>query len=96
MPSANDAAISGVVTTAPSGCPLPIGFPSVTMSGTTPWVSKPHMWLPTRAKPIWISSAMHTAPFARASSYAAAKYPSGGSIWPPHEMMLSARKADAV
>lgn len=30
------AAISGVVTTAATGCPLPIGLPMVTMSGTTP------------------------------------------------------------
>ena len=48
MPLAKEAAISGVVTTAPNGCPFPIGFPRVTMSGTTHCVSKPHMWLPTR------------------------------------------------
>ena len=36
IPVRNEAATSGVVTTAPSGCPLPIGLPKVTMSGTTP------------------------------------------------------------
>ena len=30
------AAISGVVTTAATGCPLPMGLPMVTMSGATP------------------------------------------------------------
>ena len=40
IPVSNERAIAGVVTTAPSGWPLPIGLPSVTMSGTTPWVSK--------------------------------------------------------
>lgn len=29
-------ASSGVVTTTASGCPFPMGLPSVTMSGTTP------------------------------------------------------------
>ena len=41
MPLSKEAAISGVVTTAASGWPLPMGLPSTTMSGTTPWVSKP-------------------------------------------------------
>ncbi len=35
IPLANAAAISGVVTTAASGCPLPAGLPIVTMSGTS-------------------------------------------------------------
>ena len=54
--------LPGVVTTAPSGWPLPIGFPRVTMSGTTPWVSKAKTCVPTRPKPTCTSSAMHTAP----------------------------------
>ena len=33
---AKDSASSGVVTTTARGWPLPIGLPSVTMSGTTP------------------------------------------------------------
>src|SRR6266567_2505482 len=41
MPLWNEAAIPGVVTTAASGCPLPMGLPIVTMSGTTPCVSNP-------------------------------------------------------
>ena len=36
IPVSNERAIAGVVTTAPIGWPLPIGLPSVTMSGTTP------------------------------------------------------------
>ena len=39
------------VTTAPIGCPLPMGFPKVTMSGTTSSCSNPHMWVPVRANP---------------------------------------------
>ena len=33
--AAKDSAISGVVTTTDKGCPLPIGLPIVTISGTT-------------------------------------------------------------
>ena len=66
MPVSNERAISGVVTTAPIGWPLPIGLPSVTTSGTTPPSSKPQNALPTRPKPTWTSSAMQTAPAARA------------------------------
>ncbi len=43
-------AISGVVTTQAIGCPFPIGFPIVTISGTTSCDSKAHI-LPTRPKP---------------------------------------------
>ena len=39
-----------VVTTAPIGCPLPIGFPSVTMSGTTPSCAKPQYASPDTAE----------------------------------------------
>ena len=41
IPLANAAAISGVVTTAASGCPSPAGLPIVTTSGTSPCVAKP-------------------------------------------------------
>ena len=51
-----------VVTTAPSGKPLPIGLPMVTISGTTLWVSNPQKCVPTRPKPTWTSSAMHSPP----------------------------------
>ena len=37
--------------TAPMGKPLPMGFPSVTISGTTDCSWKPQKWLPTRPKP---------------------------------------------
>ena len=50
MPLAKAAAISGVVTTAASGWPLPIGLPIVTMSGTTPCVSKPQKRLADAAE----------------------------------------------
>ena len=61
----NDSAIALVVTTAPNGCPLPMGLPMVTMSGTTPWVSKAHQCDPTLPRPTWTSSAMQTPPAAR-------------------------------
>ena len=73
IPVTNDAAISGVVTTAPSGCPLPIGLPRVTMSGTTPSSSKPQKCEPMRPKPTWTSSATHTPPAARTASKAAVR-----------------------
>ncbi len=82
IPPANERAISGVVTTAPSGCPLPIGLPIVTMSGTTPWSSKPQKCTPTRPNPICTSSAMQTPPEARTSSYAAARNPGISSTCP--------------
>ena len=50
IPLSNDSAISGVVTTAPSGCPLPIGLPRTTMSGTTPCVSNAQKCVPKRPK----------------------------------------------
>lgn len=48
-------------------------FAMVTMSGTTPWVSKPQKWLPTRAKPAWTSSAMQSPPAFRTFSYASGR-----------------------
>lgn len=39
------------IMTAPMGKPLPMGFPSVTISGTTSCSWKPQKWLPTRPKP---------------------------------------------
>ena len=65
---------SGVVTTAPSGRPLPIGLPSTTMSGTTPCVSKPQKCVPSRPKPICTSSAMQTPP---AAAHVAVRRPPG-------------------
>ena len=50
MPLSKAPAISGVVTTAPRGWPLPIGFPRVTMSGTASWVSNPQKCEPTRSE----------------------------------------------
>ena len=66
--AANSAAIAGVVMTAPIGWPLPIGLPRVTMSGTTPSCAKPQNGVPTRPKPACTSSAMQSAPAARARS----------------------------
>ena len=48
--------IWGVVTTAAMGKPLPIPLAMVTMSGTTPWPSKPQKWSPVRPKPVWTCS----------------------------------------
>ena len=52
MPLLNDAATSGVVTTAANGWPLPSGLPRVTISGTTSCNSKPQNLSPTRPIPI--------------------------------------------
>ncbi len=41
-PIGNGHPMARVVTTAPIGWPFPIGFPRVTMSGTTAWVSNAH------------------------------------------------------
>ena len=65
IPVWNDAAISRVVTTAARGCPFPIGFPIVTMSGTQSWVSKAQKCDPTRPKPTCTSSAIQTPPASR-------------------------------
>src|SRR5258706_377303 len=65
IPLAKDAAISGVVITAPIGWPLPIGFPRVTMSGTTPCVSNIQKCEPARPNPVCTSSATQTPPAAR-------------------------------
>ena len=65
MPFAKASAIARVVSTAPRGKPLPMGLPSTTMSGTTPWVSKPQKCVPSRPKPTCTSSAMQTPPAAR-------------------------------
>lgn len=60
-------ATAAVVTTQDIGCPLPIGFPMVTMSGTksAPCSWNAQKWLPTRPKPTWTSSAMTTPPALR-------------------------------
>ena len=58
-------AIFGVVTTAARAQPLPMPFAMVTMSGMTPWVSKPQKWVPVLPKPDWTSSAMQRPPAAR-------------------------------
>jgi hypothetical protein len=51
MPLANSSAIFRVVITAPKGCPLPIGLPRVTMSGTTSCSSNDQKCFPARPKP---------------------------------------------
>ena len=66
MRLASTCAISGVVTTAASGQPLPMPLAMVTMSGMTPWVSKPQKCVPVRPKPACTSSAMQRPPAARA------------------------------
>ena len=49
--SANSAAMAGVVTTAPIGCPFPMGFPRVTMSGATPsWANPQNAYRPCRTR----------------------------------------------
>lgn len=61
------AAISWVVMTAATGCPLPMGFPMVTISGITssPYNWKAHIWEPTLPNPTWTSSAMQIPPASR-------------------------------
>ena len=73
IPVTKEAATSGVVTTAAIGCPLPIGLPSVTMSGTTPSSSKPQKCSPMRPNPVWTSSATHSPPASRTASNAAVR-----------------------
>mmetsp|Transcript_15170 Transcript_15170/g.17527 ORF Transcript_15170/g.17527 Transcript_15170/m.17527 type:complete len:214 (-) Transcript_15170:885-1526(-) len=65
----NDRAISRVVNTAPRGNPLPMGFPSVKMSGTTPCASNAQKWDPVRPNPVWTSSQIVTPPSRRTDSY---------------------------
>ena len=55
-------AISGRVTHAPSGAPLPMPLAIVTMSGVTPQFSKPQKCSPVRPKPACTSSAMQRPP----------------------------------
>jgi hypothetical protein len=66
--AAKRSTMSARVTTAATGWPLPIGLPSVTMSGATPQAEKPQSPSPVRAKPHWTSSATKSAPAARATS----------------------------
>lgn len=80
MPLSKERAISRVVTTAASGWPAPMGLPRTRISGTAPCISKAQKWLPTRPKPAWTSSAMHTPPARRTWSKAAARNPGGGMI----------------
>ena len=63
--------------------PGPCTLAMVTMSGTTPWVSNPQKWLPTRANPAWTSSAMQSPPAFRTFSYASGRYPGDTSTIPP-------------
>ena len=65
----------------------------VMMSGVASWVSNAHRWLPTRPKPICTSSAITTAPAARAAAWAACRYPSGSTICPAELGSDSAMKA---
>ena len=63
-----------VVITAPSGWPFPMGFPRVTTSGLAPWTANAHQsGAPTRPNPVWTSSAMASAPRARAMAKARAR-----------------------
>ena len=63
LPLLNFLAIFFVVTTAAIGWPFPIGFPSVTISGTMPCSSKAQKKSPTRPNPVWTSSTIHKAFF---------------------------------
>ncbi len=93
IPLSNASAIALVVTTAPIGWPFPIGFPSVTMSGITSWVSYAHQCEPTRPKPTCTSSATQMAPASRTCPKAASRYPSGRTTWPAHPGIDSAKNA---
>ena len=58
-------AISGRVTQAPSGAPLPSPLAMVTMSGVTPQFSKPQKCVPVRPKPVCTSSAISSTSYRR-------------------------------
>mmetsp|Transcript_27549 Transcript_27549/g.70159 ORF Transcript_27549/g.70159 Transcript_27549/m.70159 type:complete len:202 (+) Transcript_27549:459-1064(+) len=66
---AMEAAISGVVTTAARGRPLPMPLAMVTMSGVTPWFWKPQYAEPVRPNPVCTSSAMQMPPASRMILY---------------------------
>ena len=67
--TANDSAISRVQTTADTGYPFPVDLARHTMSGTTPFISKPQKCDPSRPYPTCTSSAITTPPAARTASY---------------------------
>ena len=85
--------ISRVVTTTPSGCPLPTGFPMVTMSGTKPSRSWPHI-TPVRPKPAWTSSDTTRPPWARTAPAMALMNPRG-TFGIPLEVMAGSTKNPA-
>ena len=65
---AKASAISRLQMTAPIGWPLPVALATQTMSGTTSSCSKAQKVSPVRPYPTWTSSAMHSAPAARAAA----------------------------
>src|SRR6478736_4550895 len=86
--------ISARPVTAASGMPPAIPLAVVMRSGTMPKRSLANI-APVRAKPVWISSAMKTTPFARHQSTSALRKPSAGTMKPPSpwigSMMTAAR-----
>ena len=62
IPLLNLSAIFFLHITAATGCPLPKDFPIVTISGITPYSSKPQNFSPTLPNPVCISSEIHKPP----------------------------------
>ena len=77
----NRSTMSARVMTAATGWPLPIGLPSVTMSGTTPQREKPHS-SPVRPWPDCTSSATNSAPASRAAATISATTAGSGTKMP--------------
>jgi hypothetical protein len=68
--------------TAASGSPPAMPLASVTRSGTTPSSAQANQ-SPVRQKPVWISSAMKTAPESRPHCATAGRKPAAGTTKPP-------------
>ena len=84
--------ISGRVTIAPSGMPLPMPLAMVTTSGVTPQFSKAQKAVPVRPNPPWTSSATQMPPCLRHDIVDDLKYSLGGTTAPPTPWMHSAMK----
>ena len=83
IPLSNAAAISGVVTTAPSGWPLPSGLPATRCPGRRPGPRTPRSSCPCdRARSAPRRRCTRRRPRARCR-YTSARYPGGSTICPP-------------
>ena len=81
-PGCDASMISARPVTAASGMPPAMPLADNSRSGTSPKCSLAK-YLPVRAMPLWISSAMNTTPFAVHHSCRAGRNPSAGTMNPP-------------